>query len=67
MNGIGGWLRQMGQKITAGLGRFMAGRYGTDKLNMAVLGLGLVLCIISMFVDFAPVNLALTLGSYDLR
>ena len=66
MNGIGAWLRQMGQKITAALARFMAGRYGTDKLNMAILGLGLVLCIVSMFVDFAPVNLALTLGSYGL-
>ena len=66
MNGIGAWLRQMGQKITAALARFMAGRYGTDKLNMAILGLGLVLCIVSMFVDFAAVNLALTLGSYGL-
>ena len=66
MNGIGAWFRQLGQKITMGLQRFMAGRYGTDKLNMAILGTGLVLCIISMFVDFAPVNLALTLGSYGL-
>ena len=66
MNGIGAWFRQLGQKITAGMQRFMAGRYGTDKLNMAILGAGLVLCIISMFVDFAAVNLALTLGSYGL-
>ena len=64
MNGIGAWFRQLGQNITAGLGRFMAGRYGTDKLNMAILITGLVLCFISMFVDFAPVNLVLTLGSY---
>lgn len=66
MNGIGAWFRRLGQNMTEGLQRFMAGRYGTDKLNMVILGLGLVLCIISMFVDFAPVNLALTLGSYGL-
>lgn len=66
MNSIGAWFRRLGQNIVAGLQRFMAGRYGTDKLNMAILGTGLVLCIISMFVDYAPVNLALTLGSYGL-
>ncbi len=64
MNGIGAWFRQLGQNIMTGLQRFMAGRYGTDKLNMAILGAGLAMCFISMFVDFAPVNLALTLGSY---
>jgi len=64
MNGIGAWFRQLGQNIMTGLQRFMAGRYGTDKLNMAILILGLVLCVVSIFVDFAPINLALTLGSY---
>ena len=66
MNGIGAWFRQLGQNMMAGMRRFMTGRYGTDKLNMAILGLGLLLCVISMFVSFAPVNLALTLGSYGL-
>ena len=42
----------------------MMGRYGTDKLNMAILGVGLVACILSMFIRFAPVTLALTLISY---
>ena len=50
MNGIGGWLRQMGQKITAGLGRFMAGRYGTDKLNIFLLRTSLVLMLIDLFI-----------------
>ena len=44
----------------------MMGRYGTDKLNMAILGAGLIACIIGMFVHFAPVNLLLTLISYVL-
>ena len=66
MNGIGAWFRQLGQNMMNGLRQFMAGRYGTDKLNTAILILGLVLCIVSIFVDYAPVNLALTLGSYGL-
>ena len=64
MNGFGNWLRSLGAKITTGLRRFMMGRYGTDKLNMVILGAGLIACVISMFIHFAPVNLALTLISY---
>ena len=45
---------------------FMMGRYGTDKLNMAILGAGLVVCLISMFVRFPAVNLTLTTISYVL-
>ena len=66
MNNIGAWFRQLGQNIMTGLQRFMAGRYGTDKLNMAILGAGLVLCIISMFVNNDAADLVLTLGSYGL-
>lgn len=64
MNGFGNWLRSVGAKITAGLRRFMMGRYGTDKLNMAILCVGLVACILSMFIRFAPVTLTLTVISY---
>ena len=46
--------------------RFMTGRYGTDKLNMWILGTGVVLCLISVFIRFTPVKLALTTGSYIL-
>lgn len=49
MNGIGGWFHRLGAKINAGLRNFMVGRYGTDKLNMALLCAGLVLCVISVF------------------
>ena len=66
MNGFGSWLRNLGAKISAGFRRFMAGRYGTDKLNMVILGAGLIACVISMLVKFAPVNLALVLISYGL-
>lgn len=66
MNGIGNWFRQMGAKINAGMRRFMVGRYGTDKLNMTLLGIGVALCVISLFINAPLVNVILTLGSYIL-
>ncbi len=45
---------------------FMAGRYGTDKLNMAILGAGLVICVLVMFIRLPIVDLILTLLSYLL-
>ena len=53
-------------RIRQAIQRFMLGRYGTDKLNMWILGAGLILCIISLFVPILGVNLALTAGSYIL-
>ena len=53
-------------RLRQGFQRFMAGRYGTDKLNMAILGVGLVACLISVFLQVPVVNLALTLLSYIL-
>lgn len=66
MNGFGGWFRQLGARLSAGLRRFMLGRYGTDKLNMFILGSGVVICLISMFIPVPLVNLILTLVSYGL-
>ncbi len=64
MGGVGNWFRSVGSKIKMGLRRFMTGRYGTDKLNMVILGIGLIFCLVSLFLRFAPVNLALTAISY---
>ena len=66
MNGFGAWLRKIGAKMAAGLRRFMMGRYGTDKLNMVILGTGLVFSLVSMFIRYAPVNLVLMVISYVL-
>ena len=66
MNGIGGFFRNLGMKITAALRSFMAGRYGTDKLNMAILGVGVVICLITVFIPWQLVNLLLTGISYGL-
>ena len=51
MNGIGLWFRQLGGKLKNGLMRFMAGRYGTDRLNSVILWSGVILLLVSMFVD----------------
>ena len=55
MGKIGSWLR-----------RFMTGRYGTDKLNMYILGAGVILCLLTMFIPVALVDLVLTAVSYGL-
>ena len=67
MNGFGNWFRQLGTKIRIGLGRFMEGRYGTDKLNTTILGAGVVVCIISLFVKQPLANLILISLSYGLK
>ena len=64
MNGFGNWLRNLGAKISAAMRRFMVGRYGTDKLNMALLIAGLVTCFAGMFVKLWWLNLVLTAVSY---
>ena len=60
MNGFGNWLRNFTYKMRTGMQRFMAGRYGTDKLNMWLLGAGVVACLVNMFVPWALVKLLLT-------
>ena len=63
MNGIGNWFRRMIAKIPTAFRHFMEGRYGGDKLNMALLGLGAGCCIFSLFIR-PPVSLLFTLISY---
>ena len=58
--------KQFIAQLTAKLHRFMAGRYGTDRLNMAILGVGLAACLISAFFRNPLVNLILTALSYGL-
>ena len=66
MNNISGWFRRFSQKLSMGLRRFMEGRYGTDPLNTAILTLGLIVCVVSMFIQLPVVNLILTGVSYAL-
>lgn len=59
-------IRQFFQQLGYGFRNFMAGRYGTDKLNMVILSAGLVICLISPFVNSVKVQLLLTAVSYGL-
>ena len=51
-------------RFSAALRNFMAGRYGNDHLNMALLGVGVVCSLLSMFIRVAGANMFLTLISY---
>lgn len=66
MNGFSGWFRQFSAKLSAHLRSFMAGRYGTDRLNMAILTIGLVASLLSVIIRFPPVNLVLFILSYGM-
>ena len=64
MNGFGNWLRKLSYKLRTGMQHFMLGRYGTDKLNMAILGVGIGCTVLSMLMPLAILKLLLTLASY---
>lgn len=66
MNGFGGWFRQFSARVSMALRNFMAGRYGTDRLNMAILGAGLVASLLSVMIRVAPLNLIFWALSYGL-
>ena len=66
MNGFGGWFRQFTAKLSAALRNFMVGRYGTDRLNMVILSVGLVASLLSVVLRFAPVNMILFILSYGM-
>ena len=66
MNKFSDIRRRLGANISRGFRHFMMGRYGTDKLNMAILGAGLVACLISPFFRNPLINLLCTAISYGL-
>ena len=66
MGGFGGWFRNFTAKLAAGVRRFMEGRYGNDRLNMYILGTGLVLVLVYAFIPNRMVQLVLWALSYVL-
>lgn len=66
MNRIRYYLRQYTQQLAMGFRSFMAGRYGTDKLNTAILCSGLFLSLLSTWIRSPRLNLPLVLLSYGL-
>ncbi|MBE7002596.1 MAG: hypothetical protein E7421_07940 [Ruminococcaceae bacterium] len=59
-------MRNFLSKLAAGLRHFMLGRYGTDKLNMTILGVGVICSVLVMFVRLPVLDLALTVLAYGL-
>ncbi len=53
-------------KFRQKLQRFMMGRYGVDKLNNWILGVGAAVCIVAMFIPVPPVKLGMTVLAYGL-
>ena len=66
MNGFGGWLRRVTANMGRGFRRFMEGRYGTDKLNSAILTFAFILCIVGLFVPVKLINLLIHAAAYVL-
>ena len=65
MGNIGLWLKQAGASFLNMLRRFMAGRYGHDRLNLTMLVVGCVLCFVQIFVP-AGIGVILTIVSEAL-
>lgn len=66
MHGIGSWLRQLGMRISAGLRRFMEGRYGPDKLTSCLLWTSVILMVIGLLIPNSIVKLVLMAVYYVL-
>ena len=66
MNGFQGWFRQFAAKLSYGLRGFMAGRYGTDRLNMVILCTGLIISLLSVFTSNPLLNMIFFVLSYGL-
>ena len=61
---MGNWFRRFTARLGASFRYFMQGRYGTDKLNTAILVAGVVACFGSMLFRFPLVNWILTMFAY---
>lgn len=66
MSRISGWFRQFSAKLSAALRSFMAGRYGTDRLNMVILCAGLFVSLLSMWIRVPVLNMLFFVLSYGL-
>ena len=66
MKGISTWFRHLAAQLAMGLRSFMAGRYGTDRLNMVILGAGLIASLLSVMINVQPLNIVFWALSYGL-
>ena len=58
--------QQLTARMAAGIRQFMAGRYGMDKLNMAILWTGVICSLLSACIHKQPLNLIFWGMSYVL-
>lgn len=66
MNKFGDWLRNLGQRLRTGLGHFMQGRYGGDKLNNMLVYVAFGAFLISLLIPYQPLDMALMVIYYAL-
>ena len=66
MNNFGNWLRGFLQRMGMGFRHFMAGRYGTDRLNTVILCVGLAASLVSSFLRGTVFGILFWLVSYAL-
>jgi len=59
-------LKQFFANLALRFRRFMTGRYGTDRLNMAILLAGVAVSLVGTFIRRPLVNLILTAVAYGL-
>ncbi len=53
-------------KLRSFFRRFMVGRYGTDKLNIAILTVGLAACLLGMILRLPLIRMLLTTLSWAM-
>lgn len=61
-----GFFRRIGASISRGFRRFMMGRYGSDKLNLTLLGFSVLFSLTASFLPYPIVKLILLGLSYLL-
>lgn len=66
MSGFFSFLKNLGKKWVQFWRHFMLGRYGTDKLNIAILGVGFIFCIMVMMNRNPIADFVMTGLSYAL-
>lgn len=65
MKNSGNWFKNLLQKISNGMNRFMQGRYGLDRLNSVLLWISVGMAVIAMLLS-GVLGLVFTLLAYAL-
>ena len=61
-----GFFRKIGASISRGFRNFMMGRYGSDKLNLTLLIISVLLCLFGSLFSYTTVKLSFIVLSYVL-